>query len=98
MKRTGHTVKHDAREVLICRLAAELEKESSVSFAYLHGSLLDSETVHDIDVGLYVCESEVERGSAIALELSARLAAVAGVPVDVRVLNEAPRAFACLPG
>jgi predicted nucleotidyltransferase len=93
MKRKRYTIQPDARDALVRCLTAELEKDSAVAFAHLHGSLLDSETVHDIDVGLYVRESEAERGSAIASELSARLTAVAGIPVDVRVLNEAPLSF-----
>jgi predicted nucleotidyltransferase len=93
MKRKRYTIQPDARDALVRCLTAELEKDSAVAFAHLHGSLLDSETVHDIDVGLYVRESEAERGSAIASELSVRLTAVAGIPVDVRVLNEAPLSF-----
>jgi predicted nucleotidyltransferase len=93
MKRTRYTIQPDARDALVRCLTAELEKDSAVAFAYLHGSLLDSETVHDIDVGLYVHESEAERGSAIASELSARLTAAAGVPVDACVLNGAPLPF-----
>ena len=93
MKRTRYTIQPEAREALVCHLTAELEKESAVAFAYLHGSLLDSEAVHDVDVGLYLRESEAERGSAVAADLSVRLTAAAGLPVDVRVLNEAPLAF-----
>ncbi|MDO9120070.1 MAG: nucleotidyltransferase domain-containing protein [Nitrospira sp.] len=93
MKRTRYTIQPEAREALACRLTAELEKESAVAFAYLHGSLLDSDTVHDVDVGLYLCESDAERGAAVASVLSARLTAMAGLPVDVRVLNEAPLSF-----
>ncbi len=93
MKRTRYTIQPDVREALVCRLTAELEKESVVEFAYLHGSLLDSEAVHDVDVGLYLRESEAERSSVVASDLSARLTAVAGLPVDVRVLNEAPLSF-----
>ena len=43
MKRTRYTIQPEAREALVCRLTAELEKEPTVAFAYLHGSLLDSE-------------------------------------------------------
>jgi predicted nucleotidyltransferase len=93
MKHTRHTIQPGAREALVRRLAIALENDFAIGFAYVHGSLLDSETVHDIDVGLYVCESEAERGSAISSELSVRLTAVAGIPVDVRVLNEAPLSF-----
>ena len=93
MKRTCYTIQPEAREALLCRLMAELENEPAVAFAYLHGSLLDSEAVHDVDVGLYLRESEAERGSAVVSDLSSRLTAVAGLPVDVRMLNEAPLSF-----
>jgi uncharacterized protein len=93
MKRTRYTIQLEAREALVCRLTAELEEEPAVGFAYLYGSLLDSETVHDVDVGLYLRETDAERGSMIASELSARLTVAAGLPVDVRVLNEAPLSF-----
>ena len=93
MKRTRYTIQPEAREALVCRLTAELEKEPTVAFAYLHGSLLDSEAVHDVDVGLYLCTSEAERSATIVAELSARLTAAAGLPVDVCALNEAPLPF-----
>ena len=93
MKRTRYTIQPEAREALIRRLAAELEEESVVGFAYLYGSLLESHPVHDIDVGLYFRESLSERNSALAAELSGRLTVAAGIPVDVRVLNDAPVSF-----
>jgi len=93
MKDIRYTIQPDVREALVRRLTVELEKESAVAFAYLHGSLLDSDTVHDVDVGLYLREAEAERGAAIASELSARLTAALGLPVDVRILNAAPLPF-----
>jgi predicted nucleotidyltransferase len=93
MKRTRYRIQPEAREALVRRLKAELEKEPAVAFAYLYGSLLDSEAVHDVDVCLYLRESETERGSAIASALSTWLSIIAGVPVDIRVLNEAPLSF-----
>ncbi len=93
MKDLRYTIHSEARESLVCRLTTELEKESAVAFAYLHGSLLDSEAVHDVDVGLYLRESGTEGGSAVASALSDRLSIIAGLPVDVRVLNEASLSF-----
>lgn len=93
MKRTRYTIQPEAREALVCRLTDELLKEPAVAFAYLHGSLLDSEAVHDVDVGLYLCKSAAERGATIVSELSVRLTAAAALPVDVRALNEAPLPF-----
>ncbi|MEQ1793536.1 MAG: nucleotidyltransferase domain-containing protein [Nitrospira sp.] len=93
MKRTSYTIREEARESLVLRLAGELELEPAVGFAYLHGSLLDSPTVHDVDVGVYLRASEVGRSAAIASEFCAQLSAAVGMPVDVRVLNEAPLSF-----
>lgn len=93
MKRERYTVQSEACESLLRRLTTELEKESVVGFAYLYGSFLDTETVHDIDVGLYLREPMTKPGVAIASEVSARLTAMTGLPVDVRVLNEAPLSF-----
>lgn len=93
MKRTHFTIQPEACEALVCRLRAELEKEAAVVFAYLYGSLLDSETVHDVDVGLYLREPIAGGSSSVASELSSRFTAMAGLPVDVRVLNGAPLSF-----
>lgn len=93
MKHTRYTIQHEGREALVRRLAAELEREPGVGFAYLYGSLLETDTVHDIDVGLYLRESMDQPGFMIAAELSARLTALVEVPVDVRILNDAPLSF-----
>lgn len=93
MKRERHTIQRETCDTLLRRLAAELEKESVVSFAYVYGSLLDTDTVHDIDIGLYLRKPMSDSASAMALDLSTRLTALVGMPVDVRVLNEAPLSF-----
>lgn len=93
MKRSRYTIQHDAREALVRRLADELEKEPAVGFAYLYGSLLDSETVHDVDVGLYLLEPTAESGVRLAAELPDRLTAIVELPVDARILNAAPLSF-----
>lgn len=93
MKHTRYIIHQTAREALISRIADELGKEPGIGFAYLHGSVLDSETVHDIDVGLYVRKPEDERRSGYEAELSSLLTAMARIPVDVRVLNDAPLGF-----
>lgn len=93
MKCTQYRIESETRESLVRRFAEELENEPTVRFAYLYGSVLDSDTVHDVDVGLYLRESEAESSAATALNFSNRFTAVAGMPVDVRVLNEAPLSF-----
>lgn len=93
MKRTQYRIEPQTRELLVRHLKAELEKESEIRFAYLYGSVLDSDIVHDVDVGLYLREFEDATSSAIPIDLSNRLTAIVGMPVDVRVLNESPLSF-----
>lgn len=93
MKRTQYRIQPETRESLVRRLTDELEQEPTIRFAYLYGSVLDSDAVHDVDVGLCLRESEAETSGATVLDLSDRLTALAGMPVDVRVLNGAPLSF-----
>jgi uncharacterized protein len=93
MTRTQYLIQPETREALVRRLAEELEKEPVISFAYLYGSVLDSDTVHDVDVGLYLCEPEAATSAATSIDLSIRVTAIVGMQVDVRVLNEAPLSF-----
>ncbi|WHZ28568.1 MAG: hypothetical protein OJF51_003366 [Nitrospira sp.] len=93
MKRTQYRIQPQTCEALARRIAEELEKEPAIKFSYLYGSVLDSDTVHDVDVGLYLHESEAATSSATPIDLSNRLTALVGMPVDVRVLNEAPLSF-----
>jgi uncharacterized protein len=93
MKRAQYKIQPNVRESLVRRLVEELEKEPGVEFAYLHGSVLDCNAVHDVDVGVYFRASEAETSGATAVNISNQLTALVGMPVDVRVLNEAPLSF-----
>ncbi len=93
MKRAQYRIQPETREALTRRLTEELEKEPTIRFGYLYGSVLDSDTVHDVDVGLYLRESEAAINAATAVDLSNRLTVIVGMPVDVRVLNEASLSF-----
>lgn len=93
MKEVAYTIRPEQRAELLSRLHAELEREPEVRFAYLYGSLLESDTVHDIDVGLYLEERVAARGAKIAETLSTRLTTAIGLPIDARVVNEAPLSF-----
>lgn len=75
MKRTRYRISPETRESLVRRLTDELEKELTIRFAYLYGSVLDSDTVHDVDVGLYLHESEAPTSATTAVNLSNRLTA-----------------------
>ena len=36
------------------QLRTVLEREPDIAFAYLYGSFLESDTFHDVDVGIYM--------------------------------------------
>jgi len=73
------------------KLKKALEKHPEVVFAYLHGSVLETEYPRDVDVALYVegIENPLEYELSIAVELERCL----GKEIDVRILNDAPPAF-----
>lgn len=50
MKHAQYRISLETREALVRRLAEELEKKPAIKFGYLYGSVLDSDTVHDVDV------------------------------------------------
>ncbi len=93
MKTVAYTVSSEQRETLSSRLREHLEQEREVRFAYLYGSVLESDKVHDVDVALFLDDTAVPQQAIIADRLMASLTATLGLPVDVRVLNNAPISF-----
>ena len=81
----------EERKRLLRGLRRLLEGVEGIVFAYVHGSFVELDTFRDVDVALWVEDS----GEAFnyAVDLSAKLEAEVGVPVDVRVLNDAPLPF-----
>ncbi len=93
MRERLHKVKPDRREEIVRRVAAELSNELEVLFAYLYGSFIESDTFHDIDLGVYLSHPTDKRATAIALDVAERLSSPLKLPVDVRLLNFAPTPF-----
>ena len=81
------------RSNLLEELRAELMREPLVVFAYGYGSFLESEAFHDVDVGVCLVTEEPGKATARALALAQHLTARIGLPVDVRILNQAPASF-----
>ncbi|CAB48943.1 type VII toxin-antitoxin system MntA family adenylyltransferase antitoxin [Pyrococcus abyssi] len=74
------------------KLKKILEKHREVIFAYLHGSILETDYFRDIDVAVYVDES-VKNYLKYEISLAVELEKEISMEVDVRVLNDAPPAF-----
>lgn len=93
MKTVVYTVFPELRQALSHRLREQLQQEPGLRFAYLYGSVLEYDRVHDVDVGLFLDDQTVPEQATIADSLSAKLSEEVGLPVDVRVLNGAPLSF-----
>jgi uncharacterized protein len=93
MKTIAHTVSPAQREQIYLRLRDALAREPGVRFAYLYGSMLESDKIHDVDVGLFLDETTAAHQASMLDNLSVTLRTAINVPVDIRVLNEAPVSF-----
>ena len=81
------------RSAVIDSVKRTLDKRLEISFVYLHGSFAKGGGFRDIDVAVYLKDvpaSPLEYEIALEAEI---MQALAGYPVDVRVLNNAPLSF-----
>jgi hypothetical protein len=92
MRRLHHVDREERHRIEQC-LTAELASDRGVAFAYLYGSFVESQPVHDIDVGVYLRSVSGDRVTVTALDLAQRLSEKARIAVDVRILNVAPVSF-----
>jgi predicted nucleotidyltransferase len=80
----------EEREEAAKKLAEALRREERVALAFIFGSFLEG-VFRDTDVAVYLSgEVDLLDAAAYAEELSSRLTALIGLPVDVVVLNFAP--------
>lgn len=88
-----YSVSNEERSRIGDRLAKEMADYPELGFAYLHGSFLEADRFHDIDVGVYLRAHGPTQGTALAPALAQRLSAAIRFPVEVRILNGAPVSF-----
>lgn len=93
MKTVAHTLSAEQRRDVLRHISEQLARQPGLRFAHLYGSVLDSDTVHDVDVALFLDDAALPHQATIAETLSAKLTASTGLPVDVRAINEAPLSF-----
>ena len=87
-----HRAAAEERERVSRALATALAAEPDVEFAWLHGSFLTGGPFHDVDVGVHLLPAAGGRPYR-GVELALHLGHAIRLPVDVRVLNDAPVAF-----
>lgn len=87
--------KANNKQKLIQRLKKILLKEKNIIFAYLLGSFVDEDKFHDIDIAIYLDDRTLKKVSQIDFEISfsIKLEKDIKVPVDSKILNDAPLSF-----
>ena len=72
-------------------LTVELERRPEILFAYVFGSFAEAESFRDIDIGVYVRDSQPVADSLMyTIHLSLDSERKTGYPVDVVLMNTAP--------
>ncbi len=81
-----------SREEILNRVRQLLLQQDEVVFAYVFGSFLRG-PFRDIDIAVFVDENRVSDYLKFGLRLAARMEREIHLPVDLRVLNDAPLCF-----
>lgn len=86
----------DAKDAVLAVLRETLACIPEIEFAYVHGSFVNESDFRDVDVAVYVTRPShaLRLESDWSFDLSERT----GLPVEVRIINNAPVPFqmACL--
>jgi predicted nucleotidyltransferase len=85
----------EQRDRLIQQLSDLLRNRPEILFALVHGSFLAGGLFRDVDLALYLEPGAIQREAFrdYELEHGVRWSADLGLPVDVRLLNDAPVSF-----
>jgi uncharacterized protein len=80
----------EERRVVLQRVTQALAEQHGIEFAYAYGSFLDGPGFRDIDVAIWTTG---DARDPVDLTLGIALTRIAGYPVDVRIINQAPVPF-----
>jgi predicted nucleotidyltransferase len=90
-KSVVHRVDPDARQEMMTLLSCELARRADLSFACVYGSFVSGlDGFRDIDIAVWLDRGADRFADVI---LSEDLSRLLGMPVDVRIANEAPVSF-----
>lgn len=90
------TLTPEKRGIVIRDIAAFLDNEEAILFAYVYGSFCGEDGFNDIDVAVYVNELAITKDDRLdyQLGLAVRLEReLKQYPIDGRILNNAPLSF-----
>lgn len=87
-----HVLSVADRNRIVVRVSEALAADDTVLFAYLFGSFLEDRPFGDVDVAVFVDASRFKEMDTMTVQfnLAHRLERVAGLPVDIVLLNQAP--------
>ena len=92
MMRT-HSIGEYQKDDIERKITAVLKRRNEIEFAYLHGSFLEGD-FRDIDLAIYLNKLKTKKDALeYELALERELENIVNIPVDVRVLNNAPLSF-----
>lgn len=85
----------EQRDRIVQKLKDILQASPEIRLALLHGSFLTGGPFRDVDVVLFLDPHAIDRVGfrEYELEQGVRWSVKLGVPIDVRVLNDAPAMF-----
>ncbi len=93
MKAKKRTLSRQQKDALKEKIVSILEGDKRVVFAYIFGSFVKSDEIEDIDIGIFALDNELENPLEYELKLEGDIETSTKIPVDVRVLNNAPASF-----
>jgi predicted nucleotidyltransferase len=76
-------------------LRRRLSEDKRIVFAYVHGSFLDGRDFKDIDIAIFLDKETAKNSDSVDMEisLSLELEKAISLPIDVKILNDAPLGF-----
>ncbi|MBI4549294.1 MAG: nucleotidyltransferase domain-containing protein [Ignavibacteriae bacterium] len=83
------------KDKIIQILVDALHHRPEIVFSYIYGSFVELEQFRDVDVAIYYDEATAKQLDTLGYEskLSRELEKLIKLPVDVRVINNAPMGF-----
>ncbi|MFZ5591394.1 MAG: nucleotidyltransferase domain-containing protein [Bacillota bacterium] len=94
MFKEKHLLTQAEKTTIKRKLRRALSRRPEILFAYLHGSFLYAEYCGDIDIAVYLEDNALRQDHWVyEAQLAMLLDPLAGMPVDVLILNFAPIAI-----
>ena len=81
------------KQDLINTISNIFRTKKDIVFAYIFGSFISKDEFKDIDIGVYI--DNIETATILNYEMKLELESedILGIPVDIRIINNAPISF-----